>query len=298
MKRQDRITCELVVLAALLAAGCSSTTATLSGPSPAKCSVATTLSPVTVGPDGGSGRATVTTARECAWAASSDAAWILITEGQSGQGDGAVSYEVAANPSPVARSANIAVNDQRVALTQNAAPCRFTLDHTSAAFQSQGGSDSVAVATTSPCEWTARSLASWISITSGATGAGAGTVAFSVAGSSGARSGEILIAGQTFTVEQGTGSGPAPPSCSTSINPTQLSVSAAGGPVSVGVSAAPGCTWGAASATAWLTVRTNSGIGPGTVQVDVAANTATTARTGSATIAGGTFTVPAGGSPA
>ena len=283
------IACELAFAAAFLAAACSSTSSVLSAPSPAKCTVATTPSSATVGADGGSGRANVTAARECAWTTSSEAAWVVITDGQSGQGDGSISFEVAANPSPVARTASIAVNDQRVALTQDAASCRFTLDHTADTFGSQGGTGSVAVTTASACDWTAMSLVPWISITSGATTVGSGTVTFMVAGSAAeTRRGEILIAGHRFTVDQNT---VAAPGCTASINPTILMVPARGALASINISTPSGCAWTATSATSWLTPRTDSGVGAGSVQIDVGANAAQTARTGTATIAGQTFTV-------
>jgi hypothetical protein len=51
--------------------------------------------------------------------------------------------------------------------------------------------------------WTATSNDPWITITSGASGTGSGTVSFSVQANTGAaRTGTIMIAGQTFTIEQ------------------------------------------------------------------------------------------------
>ena len=292
---QGGLACQLLVITALLAAGCSATatSSTLSEPTPLKCVVTTTLSPVTIGAEGGPGRASVVASRECAWAASSEAAWIIITDGQSGQGDGSLSFEVAANPSGAARTASIVVNDQRIALTQAAAPCRFTLDHSTDAFGSPGGSGGVVVITASGCEWTAMSLASWISITAGAAGAGSGTVAFTVASSSGgARRGEMEIAGRTFTVDQdAAGSAPAPIECTASISPTTLTASAAGGLMSVNISTPAACRWTATSTTPWLTLRSGSGTGASAVQIDVGANSTTTARTGSAMIGGRSLTV-------
>ena len=55
------------------------------------------------------------------------------------------------------------------------------------------------------CAWTASSNNPWITVTSGSSGSGAGTVGYSVASNSGsARTGTITIAGQTFTVSQQT----------------------------------------------------------------------------------------------
>jgi hypothetical protein len=84
--------------------------------------------------------------------------------------------------------------------------------------------------------------------------------------------------------------------CSFSISPTSASVAAAGGTGTVSVTASAGCSWTAASNAAFITVTGGaSGTGSGTVSYSVAANTATTSRTGTLTIAGQTFTVTQAG---
>jgi uncharacterized protein (TIGR03437 family) len=62
----------------------------------------------------------------------------------------------------------------------------------------------VGVNTTSGCTWTAASNASWITVQSGASGSGSGTVAYSVTANTGAtqRAGTLTVAGQTFTVTE------------------------------------------------------------------------------------------------
>ena len=60
------------------------------------------------------------------------------------------------------------------------------------------------------CAWTAVSNATFITITSGSSGSGNGSVGYSVAANTGStsRNGTMTIAGQTFTVTQaGTGGG-------------------------------------------------------------------------------------------
>ena len=65
--------------------------------------------------------------------------------------------------------------------------------------------------------WTASSSVPWVTITSGSTGAGNGTVAYTVAAnpSSVARSGNLTIANQTYTVTQGGNA--ATPNCTASV---------------------------------------------------------------------------------
>lgn len=88
--------------------------------------------------------------------------------------------------------------------------CSFSINPTSASFAAAGGAASVAVTTQAGCNWTAVSNNSFITITSGASGSGNGTVNYSVAANTGtaSRSGSMTIAGLTFNVTQaGTGGG-------------------------------------------------------------------------------------------
>jgi len=82
--------------------------------------------------------------------------------------------------------------------------CTYSIFPTSQSFASAGGSGSVNVTAPSGCPWTATSNASWITITSGSSGNGNGTVNYSVASnpSTTPRTGTMTIAGQTFTVTQ------------------------------------------------------------------------------------------------
>ena len=83
------------------------------------------------------------------------------------------------------------------------APCSYSLSANNQSFSSSGGPGSVNVVTTSGCAWTATSNANFVSITSGASGTGNGTVSYTVAANtSTARSGTLTIAGQTYTVNQ------------------------------------------------------------------------------------------------
>jgi hypothetical protein len=95
---------------------------------------------------------------------------------------------------------------------QNGAPpppppgptCSYTLSPTSATYTSSGGYGNLSAVTGSGCSWTASPSASWITITSGSSGTGPGTVAYSVASYTGrnGRSGSITIAGQVYSIKQ------------------------------------------------------------------------------------------------
>jgi hypothetical protein len=163
--------------------------------------------------------------------------------------------------------------------------CTYSILPTSASFASTGGTGSVAVTAAAGCAWTAASNDSWITITSGSSGTGNGTVNYSVGANAGAaRNGTMTIAGQTFTVSQSA-------ACSYSITPTSASFSSNAGSGSVSVTAGAGCNWTAVSNDSWITITSgSSGTGNGTVNYSVAAN-AGAARNGTMTIAGQTFTV-------
>ena len=82
--------------------------------------------------------------------------------------------------------------------------CVSLLNPSDAIVTAAGGTGTIPITATAGCAWTAVSNVSWITITSGASGSGTGTVAYSVAADTGAlRSGTITITGQAFTVTQG-----------------------------------------------------------------------------------------------
>ena len=84
--------------------------------------------------------------------------------------------------------------------------------------------------------------------------------------------------------------------CSFSISPTSASFAAAGGTQSVTVTTQAGCNWTAASNNSFITVTSGaSGSGSGTVSYSVAANSLSTSRSGSLTIAGLTHSVSQAG---
>ena len=107
-------------------------------------------------------------------------------------------FAIVSNPFGSATSA--------VAILNVAVPpdCQYTLSKNSASFDAAGGADSVAITTAAECAWTVSNTNAWIVILSGSGGSGPGTVSFLVLSNSTtvARSGTLLIAGQTVTVTQ------------------------------------------------------------------------------------------------
>ena len=166
----------------------------------------------------------------------------------------------------------------------------FSLNPTSQNFGVSGSTGIVNVtATGASCGWTAVSNSSFITVNSGSSGTGNGTVGFTVAANpnSAQRTGSITIAGITFNVSQdGT-------NCSYSIAPTSKTVGANASTNTVNVTAGAGCAWTATSNDpSFLSINSGaSGSGNGTVTYTIAANFNTAQRTGTLTIAGQTFTV-------
>ncbi len=175
-----------------------------------------------------------------------------------------------------------------------ASGCAYSIAPASQSFVSSGGTGVVNVTMTSgsDCRWTTTSSASWITVTSGASGTGSGPVGFSVASNSGsARSGTLTIAGQTFTVNQ------AAATCTYSLSPSSANFSSFGGNGVFSVITSTGCSWTASTTAGWIHVITVSGSGTISANVAVDAN-AGSVRTGYINVQGQTFTVNQDGAAA
>ena len=249
------------------------------------CAYAIAPAAYATGAAGGSNVVTVTAAPGCPWTASSSVSWVSIAS-TVGNGSGTVAFTVAPTTGPQ-RIGTLTIADQIFTVTQSPG-CGFDVSPLSQTVEANGGTRTVNVSTAAGCAWTAASNAPWITVTGGASGTGAGTVTFAVAGTTGAtRSGTITVGGQTVTVVQGQG-------CTFSISPETLSLPAGGGDGSTSVTAGAGCPWTATSNASWITIASGaSGSGNGTVSFKAAA-TSGPSRSGTLTIAGRTFTVTQG----
>jgi hypothetical protein len=83
-------------------------------------------------------------------------------------------------------------------------PCTYSISATTRSHGSGAETGSVSVTAPSGCNWTATSNAAWITLTSGNSGKGDGTVTYSVAANNttSPRNGTLTIAERTFTVNQ------------------------------------------------------------------------------------------------
>ncbi len=290
---------------AVALSACGSASESVTGPSGPKCQVRAVARDASAPASGGTGTLLISANRDCTWAAVSTAAWITITSSTIGQGDGTVAYRVAENTDPVSRRGVVAVNDAQVSITQDAAPCRFTVTPASLSVAAAGGTVSVHVDSHTGCTWSSTAQADWIQVTAGASGNGPGTTMLAVHANSGAaRTGTARVAGQTVAITQQSGETPPPnppppqpppPGCTYTVSPANASVPAAGSNGTFALATSSGCPWTATPGASWIAVTSaQSGSGSATIAWAVSAN-AGPARSGTIGIAGQTFTIAQAG---
>jgi hypothetical protein len=246
------------------------------------CAATLTPTATSVASVAGTGSVAVSTGAGCAWTATSNAPWVVLTGGTAGTGSGTVSYSVSANTLTSVRTGTITIAGQTFTITQ-AAGCTFAISPSSLSITSAARTGTVAVTAGPGCGWTASSSIPWITITSGAAGFGNGTVGYSIAANTSIsqRSAAVTIAGQAFNVTQ------AGVPCTSTISPTGVSEDASSGTGTIAVSIPAGCSWTAVDDAPWVTITGGaSGSGAGTVAYSITANPNTTQRTATITVAG------------
>ena len=262
-------------------------TVTQSGVLP--CSFSISPTSLSYASNGGLGNVNVSTTGGCAWTATSNNPWITVTSGASGSGNGTVNYSVAPNSGTTQLTGTITVAGQTHTVIISGVSCVFSISPLALSFTSLAGTGTVNVTANSGCNWTAASNNSWITVTSGNTGSGNGSLSYSVSANTGTaqRLGSISIAGQTHNVVQNGVS-----SCSFTISPATQAYTSAGGTGNITVSAGFGCTWSAISNDSWIFISAgNNGSGNGTVIYTTAISNLTASRTGTIIVAGQIHTI-------
>ena len=163
---------------------------------------------------------TITTQPGCPWTASPDVSWISLTNGQSGSGSGAISFDVSDNWDPP-RLGILKVRwptptqGQNLRISQ--AGCYYAVSNATFSFTSAGGSATFDVIQQSEpntcggplqnaCLWTAQSDAPWITVTTSMPRRGDERVSFSVAPNGGAsRTGTIVVRDKVVRITQAGG---------------------------------------------------------------------------------------------
>src|SRR5438067_2421423 len=262
-----RLSTSLIVGSALLTLCCSKSSIDLTSPTAVKCQVSVENSLSTNVPSAGvSGTLAVTTTRDCTWSATSNAAWTQLTGDTTGQGSGTVGYRVLPNPDAAQRRAVLEVNNTQVGVTQEAAPCRYTVSPANAAVPAAGGSVTIAIDTLTGCAWTAASDAPWLSAAGAMSASTSGSVTLRAAANTDVspRSATVHVAGQSVVVTQAGVAPPAPsptpqpptgpppdpppappppPPCTFTLSSTSARVAATAASASVSVVAGAGCSW-------------------------------------------------------
>lgn len=149
-----------------------------------------------------------------------------------------------------------------------AVKCQVTLTNPSSTFAADGGSGSVTVSTSRECAWSASSSGTWIHITSGESGQGEGTVAYTVAGNADpvARHGDIVVNNQQAQISQDA----AP--CRYEVFPAVEALAPTGGQTTVQIKTNELCRWSAAADASWATITPQSGQGSAMLALIAAPN--------------------------
>jgi Putative binding domain, N-terminal/Viral BACON domain len=250
-------------------------------PPPAPCTYTLSTSSRSGTSSATTGSVGVTTGAGCVWTAASDAGWLSVTSGASGSDDGSVGYAVAANSTTSQRVGHLTIAGRTFTFTQAGAACGYSLSPDTRSVGAAATSGSVTVTAGTGCAWRATSSAGWLSL-SGASGNGNGTINYSVAAHTGTavRSGTITVGSATFTVTQNG-------SCVYTVTPKNQSFSPPTATSTVNVTTSSSCSWTATRSGPWITITSgSSGSGNGTVRYRVSANTGSSSRTGTLTVAG------------
>ncbi len=167
------------------------------------CSYAVTSNGTTFSVDGGTGLLGVNSPAGCGWGAVSNDDWINITRIKNDSGPGGISYVVAPSEKG-AGSGTIAIGGQNIVMNQVNEACAPTVtSNAPAPFPPGGGPGDATVAAMHGCPWSVTADVDWITLST-VEGDGNGPVSYYVGyhGGSEARTGHIVVAGQSITVTQ------------------------------------------------------------------------------------------------
>lgn len=178
-------------------------------------------------------------------------------------------------------------------VTSASAACTYSLAPGDRNHGNNAATNSFVVNAATGCDWTVVNTNAWISLLSGASGTGTGTVTYAVSAQvdSVARGGFLAVSGQVFHVTQDG------IPCNYAVSPVSRNHGAAGAgpgnpPNPIQVSAATNCVWTATTTNSWITFPGSfSGVSTGSVPYYVAANWTPVWRTGVVNIANRTTTI-------
>ncbi|GEM_PF-304509 len=233
------------------------------------------------------GSKTLTVTSNQTWTASSDAAWLTLSE-TSGTGNATLSISAETNNATSSRSGIVTFKagstSYTVSISQEGAAPTFSVTPTSASFNSSGGSKTLTISSNQA--WTVSSDAAWLTL-SETSGSGNATLSITAEtnNSISSRSGTATFkaGGMSYTVnisQEGAAH-------TFNVTPTSASFTSSGGSISLTITSNQ--SWTASTSATWLTLSNDSGSGDATLTVTAEANTSTSNRTEAITFtAGGT----------
>ncbi len=258
---------------------------------PAGCSYGIVPASISATAPGGTAQIKINASdSSCVWTATG-----LGVSPASGTGSGTVTVTIPAKGNAGAQVLNATIAGQTFTANQTGADCTVSLNSTSASIAAGGATGAINVTTPGGCAYSTVLGPSWISVVSGASGTGPGTLTYSVDPNSTtvSRSGALTIGGTTFTIAQQA------LACSITLDTSSLGspFASAGGSGTIGITTnGSNCAWAASTGASWATVLPAAGTGSGTVSVTTnAANPAPAAVTGKITIAGQSIGISQGG---
>ncbi|HYO75300.1 MAG TPA: FG-GAP-like repeat-containing protein [Thermoanaerobaculia bacterium] len=168
------------------------------------CTYSLAASAVSLGASALSGNTVgVTAGDNCAWTAVSNSAFISVTGGAQGTGNGTVTYSVQANVGGAPRVGTITIAGKTFTVNQAAQQaCSVSLTDGSARFIIRDGATNT-IAFTTACSWSASSNAGWLTLNN-PSGAGSGELSFTVTPNTSIyrRIATVTIGGTPVTITQ------------------------------------------------------------------------------------------------
>ena len=224
----------------------------------------------------------------CPWTATTPDPWITLKTSASGAGSAAIAANVAANATNVTQTGTITVGGQVFTITEPANSCTYTVGQP-ALITAAGGTFTVGVTAPAGCPWTAIPQGNIVSVTSGSSGTGDGSITVFVPASNSVAglTFRVLAAGSQIIIEQGG-------ACAFTFATNGGQATGAAGTGSVAFTAsAQTCDWAATSDQAWLTITNTNpfGQGSGTVTYSFTGNVTGVPRIAHITLSGISYTV-------
>lgn len=183
-------------------------TQTFNVPTQASCTFSVSPPNFSIQSSGGNSSFSLNTQAGCKWSVLSNAVWMSITSATSGVSSATISFSVNSNPASVPRIGTIIAGTDKASATFTVTQfgvCSYTLANSTVAIPAGGGTATDNVYTQYWCPWSAVPNASWLSITSGASGTGNGSFTVSASSNTGNTSllGTVTVMSQTLNVVVG-----------------------------------------------------------------------------------------------